>query len=216
MLSPHGSTAQKQPRKWPLRSGCGGSATIQPAAIRSSPRTLAWPAPSSTTRMPSGASRRRASRGDRRDSHQGLSAAVERHARIVIAHFRAPAPRFAAGDIGRIGDDEIERAAQAPRHNRRRQNRARSTQAARHCRARRASAPILTSVPTPNAFGNSATAPAAARRSRCRDRRCASGMRAVARIAASAASTTVSVSGRGTSVAGVTPNAQSPEFLLCR
>ena len=91
------------------------------------------------------------------------------------------------------------------RHRRRRMCSARRARAGRRCRARRSSAATLMSVPTPARWAirvsiasNSAPEPVPMSRTR-------SVLHARARRAASSAlSTTVSVSGRGTSTAGVT------------
>ena len=145
----------KRARKWPLKSGFGGSA-VNPRSAHHGCHRIGLSGPSSTTRIPSGSKDARCIRDHRAIAIEPVSAAVEREPRIVVANFRLQPRDLAARDIGRVGNDEIERRRARPRQNRRRQN-ARAIRKPRRAALSRAiaSAPALISVPTPVAFGNS-------------------------------------------------------------
>ena len=64
----------------------GGARRREPRGRNNAPTASSWPTPSSTTSMPPGASRRRASRGDRPIGIKPVRAAIERAARIEVAH----------------------------------------------------------------------------------------------------------------------------------
>ena len=124
--------------------GRPGSAvsTSSPAAARSPATMSLWPMPSSSTRTPSGASSRSGIGGDGAIGIEAVLAAVEREPRIEVAHLRRQRGDVVGRDIGRIGDDEIEPAARAPRRSRRRRRRrARTGRGARRCCARSRSPP---------------------------------------------------------------------------
>ena len=58
---------------------------------------------------PSGASSRRASSGDRTIAVEPVGPAIERAERIEVAHLGLQAGNLPARDVGRIGDDDVDR-----------------------------------------------------------------------------------------------------------
>ena len=153
-------------------------------------------------------------RGDRAIAIEAVRAAVERQLRIV-PHLGGQAGQFARGDIGRINHHEIEAAAERGTEIAGDELCARFKLVTAGVVARRLQRATLRSVAMPNAFGSSESsarrrAPLPVPRSAMRSARWRD---PPASIAASAASTTVSVSGRGTSVAGVTRNGRPQNSL---
>ena len=133
-------------------AGAGAS----PAARNNAATAASWPMPSSTTRWPLGASSRRACR--RNGAIGSRVRRCRRRARGAdrVAHLRRERRDVAARDVGRVGDDEIERRRQRRAEVAGDEMRARAKPERAGVVARdRASAAALMSVPTPVAFGNS-------------------------------------------------------------
>ena len=131
-----------------------------------------------------------------------------------------PCQRFDLGraNIRRVRHDHVERSPSPPKNRHWRRTSTRSRQAKRrlHFVFAVRNAPADDVGPDrrlPPAAPRAA--PAGSRPSRCRCRRCAATSRgSIDRTKSSAASTTVSVSGRGTRVVRSESEAQTPEFLL--
>ena len=105
MLHGHALFSAARARGTPLRSGRGSDAA-SPAAANSAVTGSAWPTPSSTISRPPGASNAGAARRDRAIEIEPVAAAVERKARIEVAHVRRQSCDVAGRDIGRVGDDQ--------------------------------------------------------------------------------------------------------------
>ena len=175
----------------------------RPAAAAMARTAASWSKPISTTSRPPGARSRRGVGKDAAVGIEPVRAAVEGAGGIVVADLGRKGRDRARGDIGRIGDDQLEGLAER-----------RAPVAGDEGRAQSAT-PFATGVAgapsrAPRASGRRRSRGRPAARagarpednpSRCRDRECA-GRAARSGMAASAASTTVSVSGRGTSVSG--------------
>ncbi len=185
----------------PARSALAGPFGTSPALAMMSHTSTSCPKPSSTTSVPRGARSRRRVSGDGAISGKSIRAAIERQTRIVVPDIRLQMIDIAGLDIGRIGHNKIERAAQGGRKIAGSEN-ARAAKAAdrRHWRVQSLMHRRCDPFQCRMRSAIHATARAGSRRSRCRDRRCATRRFCDRATASSAASTTVSVSGRGTSV----------------
>ena len=141
-----------------------------------------------------------------------IDAAIERAARVA-PDLRGERGDVAAGDVGRVADDEVEAAGQRRAEIREHEFRARSeAEPARIVARGRQRLVADVGADAGGVRQLAEAAPAGSRRCRCRDRRCGTRRRA-APIKSSAVSTTVSVSGRGTSVASLRFN-DSPQNSL--
>ena len=132
--------------------------TLKPASVNRRVPARSCPAPSSTISRPPGASRARRGCRDGAVGVEAVGAAVERQARIVVAHFRRRArrcrrARYKAGSkrSGRTGRCSAVGDIAGDESAARRRARCRSALA----RAQRRARPALMSVPMPVAFGNS-------------------------------------------------------------
>ena len=87
---------------------------------RTAPSTAApWPAPISTAKRPPGSKDAQDLRAQAAIGVQAVRAAVERQARLVIADLRRQGRDLGGGDIGRIGDHQIEAVGASPPSSRR-------------------------------------------------------------------------------------------------
>ena len=90
-------------------------ASMRAAACAIIAATRRLPAPISAANSPPGAQQPRQIGGDRAVGGEPVGAAIERQARIVVARPRAATPAISrGGDVGRIGDDDVELAVDRP------------------------------------------------------------------------------------------------------
>ena len=154
--------------------------------------------------------------GDRPIGIEPVEPAIERAARIVVAHLGRQRRDVARAHIGRVGDDQVERSRRAPRRNRRRRTPrgppSRVPRALSRAQARAAVLDIGADAEGFRQFGQQREQERARAGAEIGDAQRAATAR-FGSSAASAASTTVSVSGRGTSVSALSRSG-SPQNSL--
>ena len=97
-------------RRMPARSALGGALRRQPRRRHQGPDIAAWPCPTSTTRTAPGRQQPRRLRDQGAIGVEPVGAAVERGQRIVVADLGGEPGDIGRADIGRIRDDQVERA----------------------------------------------------------------------------------------------------------
>ena len=98
----------------PARSALGAAAGVNPAAIIKPRLSPLWPCPASTTRAAARRQKAGRLRNQRAIGVQPVGAAIERAQRIVIPDLRGETGDVGRADIGRVRNDQIERARLAP------------------------------------------------------------------------------------------------------
>ena len=164
--------AHASARGMPARSGRAGEGA-SPAARNNAATAGSWPMPSSTTRWPVGLEQLGRLSRNGAIAGEAIGAAVERAARIV-PDLGGQRGDVAARDIGRIADHEIEGAGERRAEIAGREFRARGKAEAAGVVARgreRLAADVGADADGVRQLAQAARA--AARPSRCRDRRCA-------------------------------------------
>ena len=166
--------------------------------------------------QPSGGVKQRRDRGgDRAVTVEPIVPAVERRPRIVVANVGRERGNLARCDIGRVGDDQIERPAERSGQVAGDERRAFKPQTpgivARD--PQRAEARVGADAERVRQFREQRQEDCARSGAKIRNRACGRVRDPAESISASAASTIVSVSGRGTSVVELIGELQAPEFL---
>ena len=141
-------------RAMPDRS-CRTAPIASPSAANKTLDVALLPGPDLDHQMAAGASRRARVGGDRPIGRKAVGAAVERMARIVVAHLGGERRNLARRDVGRVRHHEIERAGEPAAVIAHEKLRAIGKAEPLALRARDVERIAAMSVPTPRAFGSS-------------------------------------------------------------